>query len=64
MLKKLFSADFSDALRTACRELDFIDLDTKRREFRARVREILGTDLKGYCLDDCTVDHLEQTPAT
>ncbi len=61
-LEILFSAKFSEALKTAGKRLDFEDLYTKRHEFRDMIIEVIGTDLNGYQLEDCAIDYLEQTP--
>lgn len=61
-LQTLFSAKFAEALRTVGKQLDFVDLYTKREEFRDRIIAAIGTDLNGYHLDDAAIDHLEQTP--
>ncbi len=61
-LEELFTAKFSEALKTVGKQLDFIDLYTKREEFRERIIKVIGTDLNGYSLEDCAIDYLEQTP--
>ena len=61
-LEELFAAKFSEALKTAGKQLDFEDLYTKRNEFRDMIIEVIGTDLNGYSLEDCAIDYLEQTP--
>ncbi|WP_042405735.1 SPFH domain-containing protein [Streptacidiphilus carbonis] len=61
-LQTLFAAKFAEALRTVGKQLDFIDLYTKREEFRDRIIAAIGTDLNGYHLEDAAIDHLEQTP--
>ena len=61
-LEALFSAKFSEALKTVGKQLDFTDLYTMRHEFRDRIIEVIGTDLNGYVLEDCAIDYLEQTP--
>ncbi len=61
-LEELFIAKFSEALKTAGKQLDFIDLYTQREELRDRIIEVIGTDLNGYSLEDCAIDYLEQTP--
>ena len=61
-LQTLFSAKFAEALRTVGKQLDFVDLYTKREEFRDRIIAAIGTDLNGYHLEDAAIDHLEQTP--
>ncbi len=61
-LEELFIAKFSEALKTAGKQLDFVDLYTQREEFRDRIIEVIGTDLNGYSLEDCALDYLEQTP--
>jgi uncharacterized membrane protein YqiK len=63
-LEELFSAKFSEALKTAGKALDFVDLYTQREEFRDGIINVIGTDLNGYSLEDCAIDYLEQTPLT
>src|SRR5688572_4784843 len=61
-LQELFNAKFSEALKTVGKQLDFVDLYTKREEFRDRIIRIIGTDLNGYSLEDAAINFLEQTP--
>ncbi|OLF05809.1 hypothetical protein BLA60_34020 [Actinophytocola xinjiangensis] len=61
-LQELFNAKFSEALKTVGKHLDFVDLYTKRDEFRDRILAVIGTDLNGYSLEDAAIDYLEQTP--
>jgi uncharacterized membrane protein YqiK len=61
-LQELFDAKFSEALKTVGKHLDFVDLYTKRNEFRDRILQVIGTDLNGYSLEDAAIDYLEQTP--
>jgi uncharacterized membrane protein YqiK len=61
-LQELFSAKFSEALKTVGKQLDFVDLYTKRDEFRDQIVQVIGTDLNGYSLEDAAIDYLEQTP--
>ena len=61
-LQALFSAKFSEALKTVGKQLDFVDLYTKRDEFRDQIIRVIGTDLNGYSLEDAAIDYLEQTP--
>lgn len=61
-LQELFNAKFSEALKTVGKHLDFVDLYTKRNEFRDRILAVIGTDLNGYSLEDAAIDFLEQTP--
>jgi uncharacterized membrane protein YqiK len=61
-LQVLFNAKFSEALKTVGKHLDFVDLYTKRNEFRDRILAVIGTDLNGYSLEDAAIDYLEQTP--
>ena len=61
-LQDLFAAKFAEALKTVGKQLDFVDLYTKREEFRDRIIAVIGTDLNGYHLEDAAIDHLEQTP--
>lgn len=61
-LDELFNAKFAEALKTVGKQLDFVDLYTKRNEFRDHIVAVIGTDLNGYVLEDCAIDFLEQTP--
>ncbi|GIF15435.1 flotillin family protein [Actinoplanes teichomyceticus] len=63
-LQELFNAKFSEALKTVGKQLDFVDLYTKRNDFRDQIIEVIGTDLNGYSLEDAAIDFLEQTPLT
>ena len=63
-LDELFNAKFAEALKTVGKQLDFVDLYTKRNEFRDAIVAVIGTDLNGYVLEDCAIDFLEQTPIT
>jgi len=61
-LEELFSAKFSEALKTVGKSLDFVDLYAKRDNFRDMIIDNIGTDLNGYVLEDVAIDYLEQTP--
>jgi uncharacterized membrane protein YqiK len=52
-LDELFSAKFSEALKTVGKQLDFVDLYTQREGFRDQIVHLIGRDL---------IDFLEQTP--
>lgn len=60
-LVSLFDAKFSEALKTAGKRFDFVELYDSRDNFKNAILEIIGRDLNGYHLDDCAIDHLEQT---
>lgn len=61
-LEELFTAKFSEALKTVGKQMEFISLYTERASFRDRIIEVIGTDLNGYSLEDVAIDFLEQTP--
>ncbi len=61
-LNNLFEAKFSEALKTAGKRFDFVDLYDSREKFKQEILGIIGTDLNGYVLDDAAIDYLEQTP--
>ncbi len=61
-LETLFSAKFSEALKTVGKRFEFEELYTKRHEFKEQILTVIGQDLNGYVLDDCAIDYLEQTP--
>ncbi|PVZ65443.1 SPFH domain-containing protein [Pelagibaculum spongiae] len=58
----LFSAKFSEALKTVGKQLDFEDLYKAREHFRDQIIKVIGDDLNGYVLEDAAIDYLEQTP--
>lgn len=61
-LEELFTAKFSEALKTVGKQMEFISLYTERSNFRDRIIQVIGTDLNGYSLEDVAIDYLEQTP--
>ncbi|WP_111976932.1 hypothetical protein [Algibacillus agarilyticus] len=61
-LEELFSAKFSEALKTVGKSLEFVELYAKRDNFRDMIIDNIGTDLNGYVLEDVAIDYLEQTP--
>ena len=58
----LFTAKFSEALKTVGKRLDFEDLYKERETFRDDIVRVIGQDLNGYVLEDAAIDYLEQTP--
>lgn len=61
-VNELFNAKFSEALKTAGKQFDFVQLFEERQNFRDRILEVIGDDLNGYVLEDVAIDYLEQTP--
>lgn len=61
-LEELFAAKFAEALKTAGKQVDFVELYDKRDHFRSTVISVIGEDLNGYVLDDVAIEYLEQTP--
>lgn len=61
-LEDLFSAKFSEALKTVGKSMDFVELYQARDRFRDEIVRQIGDDLSGYVLEDCAIDFLEQTP--
>jgi uncharacterized membrane protein YqiK len=61
-LEELFAAKFAEALKTAGKQMDFVELYDKRDHFRSTVINVIGEDLNGYVLDDVAIEYLEQTP--
>lgn len=59
---KLFSAKFSEALKTVGKQIDFVQLFENRLQFREKIIEVIGDDLNGYVLEDVAIDYIEQTP--
>ncbi|REF25557.1 putative membrane protein YqiK [Xenorhabdus cabanillasii] len=58
----LFSAKFSEALKTVGKQLELAKLFEDRQNFRDRIVDVIGKDLNGYALEDIAIDYLEQTP--
>ena len=61
-VNELFNAKFSEALKTAGKQFDFVQLFEERQNFRDRILEVIGNDLNGYVLEDVAIDYLEQMP--
>lgn len=61
-LHTLFSAKFSEALKTVGYQMNFLQLYTDRATFRKEIYGQIGRDLEGYELTDVVIDYLEQTP--
>lgn len=61
MIRMLFDAKFSEALKTVGKRFDFVQLYNERNTFKDEILKVIGTDLNGYSLDDCAIDYLEQT---
>ncbi len=59
---KLFSAKFSEALKTVGKQIEFVQLFENRLEFREKIIQVIGDDLNGYILEDVAIDYIEQTP--
>ena len=62
VIRELFGAKFSEALKTVGKSLDFVELYEKRAQFRDEIIAVIGQDLNGYVLEDAAIDYLEQTP--
>ena len=62
LLRNLFEAKFSDALKAAGKQMDFDQLYIQRSTFREMIVKEIGEDLNGYKLEDVAIDYLEQTP--
>jgi len=61
-LRQLFEAKFSEALKTAGKQMEFHELFTERIKFRDQIQATIGKDLDGFLLQDVAIDYLEQTP--
>jgi len=61
-LRELFEAKFSEALKTAGKQMEFHELFTERLRFRDEIQATIGKDLDGFLLQDVAIDYLEQTP--
>ncbi|MCB9596339.1 MAG: hypothetical protein H6719_26690 [Sandaracinaceae bacterium] len=61
-VEALFTAKFSEALKTVGKRMEFEDLYKERAKFRDDILSVIGDDLNGFVLDDAAIDYLEQTP--
>ncbi len=61
-LRELFEAKFSEALKTAGKQMEFHELFTERIKFRDQIQNTIGKDLDGFLLQDVAIDYLEQSP--
>ena len=61
-LRELFESKFSEALKTAGKQMEFHELFTERTKFREQIQVTIGKDLDGFILQDVAIDYLEQTP--
>jgi uncharacterized membrane protein YqiK len=61
-IEELFSAKFSEALKTVGKRMEFEELYEERDRFRDEIIKVIGKDLNGYVLEDAAIDYLEQTP--
>lgn len=61
-LRELFESKFSEALKTAGKQMAFHELFTERIKFREGIQNTIGKDLDGFLLQDVAIDYLEQTP--
>jgi uncharacterized membrane protein YqiK len=61
-LRELYTAKFSEALKTVGKHFNFEDLYKMREEFKDQIIKVIGKDLNGFILDDAAIDYLEQTP--
>ncbi|MCI4668127.1 MAG: flotillin family protein [Bacteroidia bacterium] len=62
LLRTLFEALFSEAVKTVGINFNFVDLYNSRSRLKQLVMEEIGDDLNGYALQDIAIDYLEQTP--
>ncbi|HEY8376713.1 MAG TPA: SPFH domain-containing protein, partial [Nannocystis sp.] len=62
VLTDLFTAKFTEAMKTAAKKLNFDMLCAKREQFKDEVIDIIGVDLNGFLLEDAAIEILEQTP--
>jgi uncharacterized membrane protein YqiK len=62
VVQEIFEARFSGAIETAARSYTFRDLLDRRLQFADEIREVIGTDLQGFVVDDVTIDQLDHTP--
>jgi flotillin len=61
-LRELFEAKFSEALKTAGKQMEFHELFIERIKFREQIQATIGKDLDGFLLQDVAIDYIEQTP--
>ena len=59
-LKDLFKEKFTEAMTLACSQFSLQDLDLRRREFKQFFKESAWTEVKGFHLQDLTLDQIEK----
>jgi regulator of protease activity HflC (stomatin/prohibitin superfamily) len=62
VLEELFTAKFSEAIKTVGAQFELEELFRKRDLVKDQIIMVIGRDLNGYVLDDVAIDVLEQTP--
>jgi len=61
-LEEHFSPKFSEALKTACKKFDFVELFVEREKFRDAVKSVIGEEMDGFKIYDVVIDEIDQTP--
>lgn len=62
VVSALFSAKFSDALKTVVKQFELATLLEDHLNVRERIIDVIGEDLNGYALEDVAIDYIAQTP--
>jgi uncharacterized membrane protein YqiK len=57
-LEELFSAKFSEALKTVGKQMEFTTLFTEREKFKEAIIDVIGADLNGYKLEALDADNI------
>lgn len=61
VLKEHFLPKFSEALKTACRKFDFVELLEEREKFRDAVKAVIDEEMDGFKIYDVVIDKVDQT---
>lgn len=57
-IKEFFEPKFTEALKIAARKFEFEGLLDSNRQFRDEIINLIGIDLHGYVVEDCSIDYL------
>lgn len=60
-LESHFLPKFSEALKTACKQFDFVELFEERAKFREAVKEVINHEMDGFKIYDVVIDKVDQT---
>lgn len=63
VLQGLFDVKFLEAIKAVTWEFDYRDLLKHRDEYKHQLLNVIGQDLNGFVLHNCSVTHISLTPS-